>query len=88
MIQFTSHFKLIILIYPYILSTAESDDVRKSTELKIHTADVKTVTHETEEVANFGSMHVLGQQVTQRTLTVVNGIVQGMLFASNCSHVN
>ena len=30
-----------------------------------------------EEVANIGSMHVLGQQVNQNTMEVVNGVVEG-----------
>lgn len=51
----------------------EEDDVKV-----IHTADLVTVSDQaSEEVTNIGSMHVVGQQIDQRTMTVISGIVQG-----------
>lgn len=47
--------------------------------IKIHTARVSTVSDADEEtVSNIGSTHVLGHSVSEPTLAVVDGIVQGM----------
>ena len=50
-------------------------------DVQLLSAAVVTVTdddtNEEEEVANFGSMHVLGQQVDQKTMAIVDGVVQG-----------
>ena len=45
---------------------------------EIHTAAVETsATPAVETVANFGSTHVLGQHVSETTLSVVGGVVHG-----------
>lgn len=57
---------------------------RKEIELsgvKIHTASVSTVSDADEEtVSNIGSTHVLGQNMGEPTLAVVDGVVQGLWF--------
>ena len=47
--------------------------------IKLHSAEVLTAEEEVpeEEVANIGSMHVLGHQVHQKTMAIVDGVVQG-----------
>ena len=49
-------------------------------EKKLHSAAVLTAEEEVvpeEQVTNIGSMHVLGHQVDQKTMAIVDGVVQG-----------
>ena len=63
--------------------TAEScDEDQAKTDQTIHTANVSTVSEATEEIVNIGSMHVLGHQANQHTMTVVNGVVQGKILVA------
>ncbi|PVD20606.1 hypothetical protein C0Q70_18762 [Pomacea canaliculata] len=59
---------------------------RKEIELsgvKIHTASVSTVSDADEEtVSNIGSTHVLGQNMGEPTLAVVDGVVQDLSSSS------
>ena len=53
---------------------SSSDDEEDA--IKIHTASVSMVTDTTETVANIGSTHVLGHQLNETTMSVVNGVLQ------------
>lgn len=56
-----------------------SSEEEQSGNVRIHTASVSTVSDESENVANIGSTHVIGQNINESTLAVVNGVVQGEL---------
>ncbi len=43
----------------------------------VHMASVSVVTDAHETVANIGSTHVLGQALSETTMTVINGVVRG-----------
>jgi hypothetical protein len=57
---------------------ARGEEAASAELVQIHTASVSTVTDTTEEmVTHIGSTHVLGHQLSETTLTIVDGVVQG-----------
>ncbi|XP_064640265.1 serine/threonine-protein phosphatase 4 regulatory subunit 1-like isoform X2 [Lineus longissimus] len=56
---------------------ARGEEVTAAEPVQIHTASVSTVTDASEEtVTHIGSTHVLGHQLSETTLTIVDGVVQ------------
>lgn len=57
---------------------ARGEEAAVTEPVQIHTASVSTVTDASEEtVTHIGSTHVLGHQLSETTLTIVDGVVQG-----------
>ncbi|XP_013391161.1 serine/threonine-protein phosphatase 4 regulatory subunit 1-like isoform X1 [Lingula anatina] len=55
-------------------------------EVKIHTASVNLVSaEEPEETDYIGSMHVIGQNLNESTMAVINGVVQGTVDVNSPS---
>lgn len=60
-------------------STSEGNKDSSSESDKFYTASVSTFAEEGETVDNIGSTHVIGQNLNETTMTVIDGIVQGKL---------
>ena len=54
-----------------------SGDRARDDEVKIHTASVNTFIEEGETVDNIGSTHILGEQINDVPMAVVDGIAKG-----------
>ena len=68
-------------------SASYSGDGLTEDSLSVHMANLRSLEEHPEYVANIGSTHVLGQHVSETTMTVVNGVVQGVytsLRVSQC----
>ncbi|ESO91001.1 hypothetical protein LOTGIDRAFT_122480 [Lottia gigantea] len=59
-----------------IASVSDDSSSYDNDGVKIHMASVNTVGESSEMVDNIGSTHVLGQQINEATLAVMNGVVQ------------
>ncbi|XP_055955388.1 serine/threonine-protein phosphatase 4 regulatory subunit 1-like isoform X3 [Patella vulgata] len=58
------------------VSVSDDSSLCSDEGVKIHMASVSTVGESSETVDNIGSTHVIGQQINESTLAVMDGVVQ------------